>query len=111
MKNEDLILEIIEKVAIKQDEMRDDVQDIKIEQARLNGLVAVNTADLAENKADWKEHMARTEHNESRLELLEELVKSIKTLLKAAIWVASSLGALTLFFAEILPFFRSLLNH
>lgn len=104
MKNEDLILEIIEKVAIKQDMLGEDVQDIKIEQMRLNGLVAINTADL-------EKHMSRTELNEQRLELLEDLVQSCKIILKASLYVISSLGALTLFFVEILPLIRSLLSH
>ena len=97
---DELLLSIVEKMADQVSELKDEMVDLKIEQARQGVIHAVNSKN-------FEEHMARTAANEKRVELVEKHVLFVNSALK----VVSAIGALTLFLIKVVPFAASLIRR
>lgn len=85
-----VVLDILEKIHEKTEKNNNDLNEIKVELVRQNGVVT--------------EHERRSTASEGRLELLEKDVQSFRSVIKAVVIIA---GTVT-FLAEGLPLVRLL---
>lgn len=92
MSNEELILEIIEKVHEQSRETASRVNDLQIEQVRQGEIHRVNSKNL-------EEHMRRTEAVEKRVAFYDSVAI-----------VVAGLGTIALFILKILPAISGLLR-
>lgn len=90
---EELILDILERVHDKVENLSSDVQELKIEQVRHYEMHKLNSSNL-------QEHMSRTEANESRLELLEKDAQFFRNFIK----IVTVAGGLTLFVLKLISY-------
>ncbi len=95
MSNEELILEIIEKVHDDVKDTNKKVDILQIEQVRQSEMHRINTKSL-------DEHMRRTEANEKRLKVVEGYLAFINTAIK----LTASVGGIILFFVAVIPFVK-----
>lgn len=93
MSNEQLILEIIEKVHEQNTIHARKIDELQIEIVRQGEIHRFNSKNL-------DEHMARTEANEQRLEVIEKHVMFVNSAIK----VIAAIGGLILFTVKILPY-------
>jgi len=92
MSNEQLMLEIIEKIHEQNKENSRKIEELQIEQVRQGEIHRFNSVNL-------EKHMARTEANEARLEVIEKHVMFVNSAIK----VIATMGAVTLFLIKVLP--------
>ena len=93
MKNDDIILDILEKIHAKVEKLDGDVQDIRIEQVRHGLMHEANKEELAE-------HARRSTASEGRLNVLEDDAKFFKSFVK----IVTVLGAIATFISRVYPF-------
>lgn len=108
MSNDELILEIIEKVHEQSRETARRVNDIHLEQIRHGEMHRVNTLNL-------QEHMSRTEGNEEMIRILNKRIDDLENdkqkkilLINFSIKVIAVLGTIIGFFTKILPYLLTL---
>ena len=97
MSNDQLILEIIEKVYDDVKTTSRKVEELQIEQVRQGEIHRFNSRNL-------DEHMARTEANEERLEVIEKHVMFVNSTIK----VIAACGGVILFLVKVLPYLLKL---
>lgn len=116
MSNDELILQIIEKVHDQGKDTAKKVNELQIEQIRQGEMHYRNTADL-------QIHMARTEGNEQRIELLENELLAVKKehldlqkehlkqqlLVSLTVKIVCGIAAVVGFFLKVLPYLSTLL--
>lgn len=98
MTNDELILEIIEKVHEQVEKTAGKVDVLQIEQIRQGEMHRINAENL-------KLHMARTEASEARLAILEKERAFVFTACRLISYVAAGV----LFLIKVIPFCESLL--
>lgn len=89
MSNDDLILDIVEKIHDKIEKLDNDVTDMRIEQGRQNIIV--------------ERHEARSTAAEQRLHLLEKDAQFFRNF----IMIMTALGAIITFAVKIFPYLSS----
>lgn len=89
MSNDELILDIVEKIHGKVEKLDSDMTDMRIEQGRQNVIV--------------ERHEARSTASEERLNLLEKDAQFFRNF----IMIMTGLGAVITFIVKILPYLSS----
>lgn len=97
---DDLLLGIMEKIADDVNNLKEDIIELKIEQAKQGVIHNVNSVNM-------EEHMARTEASENRLEIIEKYIMFISSSIK----VISTIGAVSLFLIKVLPYLLALVRQ
>lgn len=95
---DELLLGIVEKIADNVEDLKNEITELKIEQARQGVIHSVNSVN-------FEEHMARTKANEQRIILVEKHVFFVNSALK----VITAIGGVSLFVLKVLPLLKNLL--
>lgn len=103
MSNEDLILEIIEKVHEQGQITAKKVDELRIEQAKQSEIQKNNLNVL-------QEHIRRTEINEIQIEYVKKHVEFVNTCIKVIAWIGGAVITITQA-PVLLSLIRGLLHH